>query len=56
MFEVRSEVVVKKLMDKASLVVPSFKLYAKLTWMEAFTSVAIQLKKKNFSFRFFFCW
>jgi len=33
--------VVRKLMDKASLVVPSFRLYTELTWMEVLTSVAI---------------
>ncbi len=45
--------VVKKLMDKASLVVPKFWLYAKFTWMEALISVAIELKKKKFHLAFF---
>jgi hypothetical protein len=38
---------VKKLMDKASLVMPKFLLYAKFTWMETLTNVAIELKKKK---------
>jgi hypothetical protein len=46
--------VVKKLMDKASLVVPKFWLYAKFTWMEALISVAIELKKNIFHLAFFF--